>query len=253
MIKFTNIKKQFSGKAVLKGVSGEFRPGEVSLVLGGSGTGKSVLVKCLVDLVQPDAGKVYFGEQQFTGADVETQVSVRRNMGMLFQGGALFDSLTVAENVQFPLDVLTKMGVAAKRKRVRECLERVDLAAAHKKLPAELSGGMKKRVALARAIVNTPAYLFCDEPNSGLDPQTAPRIDRLIQEITYESGITTVVITHDINSMVEIGDHIIFLSEGKKYWEGTSKDIFHADSKEFNAFFLSSKLAKIAREKERKK
>lgn len=242
MIEIQDIKKSFSGKEVLKGISGVFEEGKTNLIIGSSGTGKSVLLKCIVGLVQPDEGDVLFNGRDFTHANRKEKIEIRREIGMLFQGGALFDSRTVEENVKFPLDVLTRMKEDEKMDRVNFCLKRVGLENTNDKMPSEISGGMKKRVGIARAIVNNSRYLFCDEPNSGLDPQTSILIDNLIQEITYEFKITTIVVTHDMNSVMEIGDHIMYLYQGHKRWEGGSEDIIHADSKELQDFMFANKL-----------
>lgn len=249
MIRFHNISKSLNKRLILDDVSGTFEKGQTNLIVGPSGTGKSVLIKCIVGLIPPDTGEVYFDEHLFTSSNEAERAEIRRRIGMLFQGGALFDSQTVEENVRFPLDILTKMGAAEKRERVDFCLQRVGLENAHKKMPSEISGGMKKRVGIARAIVNNPEYLFCDEPNSGLDPKTALLIDELIQEITKEYNTTTIVVTHDISSMVHIGDNIMFLHQGKKVWEGNSKDIFHTNVKAFDDFFFSSKITNMLKEK----
>ena len=223
MIEIQNIKKSFDGKAVLKGISGVFRKGKTNLIIGASGTGKSVLLKCIVGLIKPDEGTVYYDNRDFTHANRNLKTDIRREIGMLFQGGALFDSKNVEENVIFPLNVLTEMPMDEKLDRVNFCLQRVGLENVNKKMPSEISGGMKKRVGIARAIVNNSSYLFCDEPNSGLDPQTAITIDNLIKEITEEYDITTVVVTHDMNSVMEIGDYVMFLHEGEKVWEGSDQ------------------------------
>ena len=245
MIEFKNISKAFGEKVVLDGVSGKFEQGRVNLVIGASGTGKSVLIKCVVGLMDPDQGSVNFDGRDFLHGHRNLKVSVRREIGMLFQGGALFDSKNVEENVCFPLDVLTDMPQDAKMDRVNFCLQRVGLSNANKKMPSELSGGMKKRVGIARAIVNNSRYLFCDEPNSGLDPKTGLLIDELIQEITYEYSITTTVVTHDLNSVVSMGDYILFLNQGKKAWEGTSADIFHVELDALRDFLFASKLMQM--------
>ncbi len=242
MIEIRNIKKSFNGKPVLHGVSGKFETGKTNLLIGASGTGKSVLLKCMVGLVQPDEGAVFYDGRDFTHADKSLKTEIRREIGMLFQGGALFDSMNVEENVMFPLNVLTKMPQAEKLDRVNFCLERVGLAGVNKKMPSEISGGMKKRVGIARAIVNSSQYLFCDEPNSGLDPQTSIKIDNLIQELTYEFGITTIVVTHDMNSVMEIGDYVLFMYQGQKLWEGSSETIFKTDVAELRDFILANKL-----------
>lgn len=242
MIRLENIKKSFSGREVLKGIDAIFEQGKPNLIIGGSGTGKSVLLKCIVGLIQPDDGFVYYNHTEFTFAPRNDKTEIRRQIGMLFQGGALFDSKTVEQNVMFPLDILTDMGSAEKLDRVNFCLERVGLAGQNKKLPSEISGGMQKRVGIARAIVNNSKFLFCDEPNSGLDPLTSITIDDLIMEITEEFKITTVVVTHDMNSLLGIGENIIFLHEGNKLWEGNKDDITQSGVKEFEDFVFASKV-----------
>lgn len=242
MIEIDNIRKSFNGKTILHGISGRFEKGKTNLIIGASGTGKSVLLKCIVGLVMPDEGSVSYDGRDFTHADKSVKSDIRREIGMLFQGGALFDSMNVEANVMFPLNVLTKMSQAEKLDRVNFCLERVGLAGVNKKMPSEISGGMKKRVGIARAIVNNSRYLFCDEPNSGLDPQTSIKIDNLIQEITYEFDITTVVVTHDMNSVMEIGDYILFMFEGRKVWEGSTDTIAQADVPELKDFIFANKL-----------
>ena len=247
MIEFNNISKAFNEKPVLVDVSGKFAQGKVNLVLGASGTGKSVLLKCIVGLIQPDQGNITFDTRDFLNGDRNLRKKIRREIGMLFQSSALFDSKNVEENVIFPLDMLTDMPADEKRDRANSCLHRVGLVNANKKMPNELSGGMKKRVGIARAIVNNSRYLFCDEPNSGLDPKTGLLIDELIKEITYEYNITTAVVTHDLNSVVSIGDHILFLHQGKKAWEGTSADIFHVEVAALKEFLFASKLMQMVR------
>ncbi len=247
MIEIKNISKSFNGRKVLDNVSGIFRDGETSLVIGASGTGKSVLLKCMLDLVTPDTGEVLYDGREFLYKKEKERIDVRREMGVLFQGGALFDSQTVYQNVKFPLDMLTSQSEAEKRDRVEFCLKRVGLEAAGNRMPSEISGGMKKRVGIARAIVLNPKYLFCDEPNSGLDPLTSIKIDELIQEITQEYGTTTVVITHDMNSVLSIGQNILFLYEGKKIWEGDSKSILETDLKELDEFVFSNHALKQLR------
>jgi len=242
MIKIKNISKSFKEKTVLNGISGEFDKGKTNLIIGSSGTGKSVLLKCIVGLLQPDQGNVFYDLRNFTEADKEMKTEIRREIGMLFQGGALFDSKNVEQNVMFPLDILTKMADAEKIERVNFCLKRVGLENVNKKMPSEISGGMKKRVGIARAIVNNPNYLFCDEPNSGLDPQTAIVIDELIQEITKEFDITTVVVTHDMNSVMGIGEKVMFLYKGDKLWEGSKEDIVNSNVKELDDFVFTNKL-----------
>lgn len=241
MIQFIDIQKSFEGRMVLGGVSGTFKPGDTSLIIGGSGTGKSVLLKCLIGLIRPDNGQVLYNGRDFWNSDEEVRKQVRREMGVLFQGGALFDSKTVAQNVRFPLDMLTDMSESEKNDRVMVCLTRVGLDHAVNRMPSEISGGMKKRVGIARAIVMNPKYLFCDEPNSGLDPLTSIKIDELIKEITDEYNITTVVITHDMNSVLEIGEKVMFLYKGYKLWEGDNNTILQADVKELNEFVFASK------------
>ncbi|WP_367914314.1 ABC transporter ATP-binding protein [Leadbetterella sp. DM7] len=247
MIEIKNISKSFNGRKVLDNVSGVFKDGETSLVIGASGTGKSVLLKCMLDLVTPDTGEVLYDGREFLHKSEKERIDVRREMGVLFQGGALFDSQTVFQNVKFPLDMLTTQSEAEKRDRVEFCLKRVGLEAAGNRMPSEISGGMKKRVGIARAIVLNPKYLFCDEPNSGLDPLTSIRIDELIQEITQEYGTTTVVITHDMNSVLSIGQNIKFLYEGKKIWEGDSKTILETDLQELDEFVFSNHALKQLR------
>ncbi|HQQ98917.1 MAG TPA: ATP-binding cassette domain-containing protein [Cyclobacteriaceae bacterium] len=242
MIKINNISKAFSGKQVLEGISGTFEKGKTNLIIGSSGTGKSVLLKSIVGLIVPDTGNVFYDLRNFTEADKEMKAEIRREIGMLFQGGALFDSKNVEDNVKFPLDILTKMAPDEKLDRVNFCLRRVGLENVNKKMPSEISGGMKKRVGIARAIVNNPNYLFCDEPNSGLDPQTSILIDDLIKEITLEFDITTIVVTHDMNSVMGIGERILFLYKGRKLWEGTNDQIIDSGVAELNDFVFSNKV-----------
>ncbi len=244
MIEVKNISKAFQGKSVLMDVAGTFERGETNLIIGASGTGKSVLLKNIVGLVRPDQGAVYYDNRDFTNGDLKTKTEIRREIGMLFQGGALFDSKNVEQNVMFPLNVLTKMSEEEKIDRVNFCLDRVNLTGVNKKMPSEISGGMKKRVGIARAIVNKPNYLFCDEPNSGLDPQTSIRIDNLIKDITEEYNITTVVVTHDMNSVMEIGDKVMFLYKGQKLWEGSNEQITQSDVKALNDFVFATRLMK---------
>ncbi|ABG59458.1 ABC transporter ATP-binding protein [Cytophaga hutchinsonii] len=242
MIECKNINKSFNGKQILKNVSAQFEKGKTNLIIGASGTGKSVLLKTLVGLVHPDSGAVLYDERDFTQANKDEKQVIRREIGMLFQGGALFDSKTVEQNVMFPLDMLSNMSKSEKTDRVNFCLQRVGLDQAAKLMPSEISGGMAKRVGIARAIVLNSKYLYCDEPNSGLDPQTSIRIDNLIQEITHEYDITTVVVTHDMNSMLEIGENIIFMFKGEKIWEGTKDNILETDVKDLQDFIFASKL-----------
>lgn len=249
MIEFQHLSKSFDGKTIINSVSGRFEQGKINLVIGASGTGKSILIKCIVGLIHPEQGQVMFDGRDFLHGTRELRISIRREIGMLFQGGALFDSKNVEENVIFPLDVLTDLSREEKIDRVNFCLQRVGLSNTNKKMPSELSGGMKKRVGIARAIVNNSKYLFCDEPNSGLDPVTGVLVDELIQEITYEYKLTTVVVTHDLNSVVSMGDHILFIDQGKKAWEGTKADVFQVKVKALEDFLLSSKLMKMAQAK----
>jgi phospholipid/cholesterol/gamma-HCH transport system ATP-binding protein len=244
MIRLENITKSFDSKDVLLGISAEFREATTNLIIGRSGSGKTVLLKCLIGMFQPDQGEIWYGDDRFSGLDSEQQRSFRQQMGVVFQGGALFDSMTVEENLRLPMDFFTRWSREQKLERVNFCLERVHLPGSNKLTPAELSGGMKKRVAIARAITLNPKYLFCDEPNSGLDPQTAIVIDNLIREITLEFNITTVINTHDMNSVMEIGDHVLFLSEGRKCWEGSSEEILRSDNKVLNDFVFASELMK---------
>lgn len=220
MIEVKNIKKGFGDKTVINDVSVIMQAGKCNLIIGASGSGKTVFMKCLVGLFTPDSGEILYDGQNFIDMNTEGRTEIRKQIGMLFQGSALFDSLTVEKNIMFPLDMFTKDSYQQKLKRVNEVLDRVNLKDVNKKFPAELSGGMKKRVGIARAIVLNPKYLFCDEPNSGLDPQTSLVIDKLIDEITKEYNITTIVNTHDMNSVMEIGDHIIYMHKGVKEWEG---------------------------------
>lgn len=249
MIEVKDIYKSFSGNDVLKGISGKFEEGVTNLIIGGSGSGKTTLLKCMVGLHQPDSGSVLYDGRDFTPMTYEQRIEVRKEIGMLFQGSALFDSMTVEDNIMFPLNMFTNQTRSEKIDRVNFCLERVNLAGKNKLFPAELSGGMKKRVGIARAISMNPKYLFCDEPNSGLDPKTSIVIDELIQELTEEFKTTTIVVTHDMNSVMGIGDYILFLHEGKKFWEGSNKEIAHTDIKELNDFVFASRFMKAAKDK----
>lgn len=249
MIKVEHISKSFADRQVLKDVSGTFEKGKPNLIIGASGTGKSVLLKCIVGLVKPDSGHVLFDNRDFYEADRDTKIEIRREIGMLFQGGALFDSKNVEQNVGFPLDILSKMAHDEKLDRINFCLKRVGLENVNKKMPSELSGGMKKRVGIARAIVNNPNYLFCDEPNSGLDPQTSILIDELIDNITEEFDITTIVVTHDMNSVMGIGEKIMFIYKGQKLWEGTKDSITHSGVKELDDFVFANKVMNSLRGK----
>lgn len=249
MIEVKNISKSFEGKPVLENISGTFEAGRSNLIIGASGTGKSVLLKSIVGLVQPDEGHVYYDKRDFTKAHRDLKTEIRREIGMLFQGAALFDSKNVEANVRFPLDVLTTMPASEKTDRVNFVLERVGLSNSNRLMPSELSGGMKKRVGIARAIVNNSRYLFCDEPNSGLDPQTAILIDNLIAEITEEYNITTVVVTHDMNSVMEMGDYVLFMFKGKKLWEGNKHNIAAAEVKELQDFIYANNLMRALTKK----
>jgi phospholipid/cholesterol/gamma-HCH transport system ATP-binding protein len=242
MIEIKDIKKSFNGKEILKGISSVFDKGKCNLIIGASGTGKSVLLKCLVGLVEPDTGDIFYNNRNFNRGSVEEKQNIRKEIGMLFQGSALFDSKNVEENVRFPMDMLTKMSKSEKLDRVNFCLQRVGLENANKLMPSEISGGMKKRVGIARAIVLNSKYLYCDEPNSGLDPLTSIKIDNLIQEITHEFNITTIVVTHDMNSVLEIGEQIIFIHKGEKLWEGTNNNILDTKEKNLQEFLFANKL-----------
>ncbi|MBS1661993.1 MAG: ATP-binding cassette domain-containing protein [Bacteroidetes bacterium] len=248
MIEVKDIKKGFGDKTVIKGVSSVFQTGKCNLIIGTSGSGKTVMMKCLVGLFEPDSGQILYDGRNFSEMNEEQRKELRQSIGMLFQGSALFDSMTVEQNVMFPLDMFTKSTPAEKQKRVDEVLDRVNLKDAHKKFPAEISGGMKKRVGIARAIVLNPKYLFCDEPNSGLDPQTSLLIDQLIKEITVEYNITTVVNTHDMNSVMEIGEHILYMYQGEKEWEGSNKEIIFSKNKLLNDFIFASEFLRDAKD-----
>jgi len=245
MIELKNIYKSFDTKAVLEDVSVNFQPGKTSLIIGGSGSGKTTLLKCMVGLHEVDAGEILYSGEDFTKLDFKERIPIRKEIGMLFQSSALFDSMNVEENLLFPLNMFSDMSNSEKSDRVDFCLKRVNLDNVRKLAPSELSGGMKKRVGIARAIAMQPKYLFCDEPNSGLDPKTSIVIDNLIKEITEEYNITTVVNTHDMNSVMEIGDFIMFLHKGKKWWEGTNEEIRHTDNKEVNEFVYASKFMRM--------
>ena len=247
MIRGENIVKIFDGRRVLDDVSVLFDAGKTNLIIGRSGSGKTVLLKSLVGLHEIDEGNIYFDDLCYTQLGFNERKAVRKDIGMIFQGGALLDSSTVEDNIRLPLDLFTEQSLEEKMERVNFCLKRVNLPNAHKLYPAELSGGMIKRVAIARAIVLNPKYLFCDEPNSGLDPMTSIVIDNLIKEITEEYNITTIVNTHDMNSVMEIGEKIVFIHEGKKWWEGTKNDILHSDNRELNDFVFASAMAKRAK------
>jgi len=248
MIEIKNLKKSFDDKAVLKGVDVLFDDGKCNLIIGSSGSGKTVLMKCMVGLIKPTSGNVLYDGDDFVNMNDIEQKAIREKIGMLFQGGALFDSQTVEQNVMFPLDMFTNDKYTKKKERVKQVLARVQLKEdAYRKFPSEISGGMQKRVALARAIVLNPKYLFCDEPNSGLDPQTSLVIDKLIQEITQEYNITTIINTHDMNSVMEIGDHITYMHQGEKEWEGNNKEIILSDNNKLNDFIFASEFLRDAK------
>jgi phospholipid/cholesterol/gamma-HCH transport system ATP-binding protein len=247
MITINHLYKSFSGRAVLEDISVVFEPGKTNLIIGQSGSGKTVLLKSIVGLHDIDEGEIWYGDMLFNKLDFSSKKEIRKEMGMLFQGSALFDSLTVEQNVRFPLDMFTDKTTEEKTDRVNFCLNRVNIKNSNELFPAELSGGMKKRVAIARAISLNPKYLFCDEPNSGLDPITAILIDDLIKELTEEYSMTTIVNTHDMNSVMEIGEKIIFISEGVKCWEGNKNEIFNSDNEKFNDFVFANSLAKKLR------
>lgn len=248
MIEATSIYKEFDGNVVLNNISSTFKEGLTNLIIGQSGAGKTVLLKCIVGLMAPDKGSILYDGREISRMDKKEMLGLRREMGMLFQNAALFDSMSVLENVMFPLDMFSRMTYNERVKRARFCLERVNLADAQDKSPDELSGGMQKRAAIARAIAMEPKYLFCDEPNSGLDPQTSLIIDELIHGITEEYGITTIVNTHDMNSVMNIGDHVIFLANGELCWEGNNKEILNTDNKTLNEFLFSSEILRQVKE-----
>jgi phospholipid/cholesterol/gamma-HCH transport system ATP-binding protein len=247
MIEIKHISKQFDTKVILDDISAQFKPGMCNLIIGASGSGKTVLTKCIVDLIQADQGEVIFDGKALNSMTKEDRKELRNNIGMLFQGNALFDSLTVEENVRFPLDMFSQLSMSEKLNKVNQILSRVNLEGVNGKYPAELSGGMKKRVALARAVVMEPKYLFCDEPNSGLDPQTSMVIDKLIEELTKEYNITTIVVTHDMNSVMEIGNYILYLHQGKKEWEGSNQDIIYSKNELLNKFIFASEFLQDAK------
>ncbi|MEI6583542.1 MAG: ATP-binding cassette domain-containing protein [Chitinophagia bacterium] len=248
MIEVQHLSKSFGERIILEDISAVMEAGKCNLIIGTSGSGKTVLTKCMVGLFTPEKGEILFNGKNMLEMEQDERKMLRQQIGMLFQGTALFDSMTVEENVLFPLNMFTKWTAAEKRKRASEVLDRVNLKDAHKKFPAEISGGMKKRVGIARAVVMNPQYLFCDEPNSGLDPQTSMVIDKLIQEITREYNITTIVVSHDMNSVMEIGDHIIYLHQGRKQWEGSNKDIIFSKDELLNKFIFASEFLQDAKE-----
>ncbi len=248
MIRLENVRKSFDGEEVLHGINASFEAGKCNLVIGKSGSGKTVLVKCMVGLFPVSSGHIYYNDLDITRADKKELRNLRQKIGMLFQGGALFDSKSVEENVRFPLDMFSDLNEKEKANRVNEVLARVNLEGQNKKMPSELSGGMKKRVGIARAIVMNPKYLFCDEPNSGLDPQTSLIIDHLIYDITKEYNITTVVNTHDMNSVMEIGENIVFLHQGYVEWTGNNHTVLTSDNKLLEDFIFASSFLKRAKE-----
>ncbi|HRP90110.1 MAG TPA: ABC transporter ATP-binding protein [Edaphocola sp.] len=248
MIEVKNVCKQFDGKEILKDVSFSMYNGKNNLIIGASGSGKTVMMKCMIGLFKPESGQIIYEGQDIVKMEEEDLKEIRRQIGMLFQGSALFDSMTVTENIMFPLNMFTKDNYSKKLKRVQQVLEEVELKDAGKKYPAELSGGMKKRVALARAIVLNPKYLFCDEPNSGLDPQTSLVIDHLINRLTKDYNMTTIINTHDMNTVMESGDNIIYMHQGRKQWEGSNKEIVNSDDMLLNNFIFASDFLKGAKQ-----
>jgi phospholipid/cholesterol/gamma-HCH transport system ATP-binding protein len=248
MIEVDSLYKSFEGQDVLKGINATFDNGKTNLIIGKSGAGKTVLLKCIVGLLTPEKGTITYDGRNIMSLGKEEKLLMRQEMGMLFQNAALFDSMSVLENVMFPLDMFSSLTYNERLKRARTCLERVNLLEAQDKSPEELSGGMQKRAAIARAIAMKPKYLFCDEPNSGLDPQTSLIIDELIHGITEEYGITTIVNTHDMNSVMNIGDHILFLSDGELSWKGNKKDILNTDNSTLNGFLFSSEILRQVKE-----
>ena len=253
MIEVKEIRKGFGNVEVLKGFSTKFKKGKTNLIIGQSGSGKTVFLKTMLGLHKPDSGQIIYDGQAYSDLDEEQQRDLREQIGMVFQGSALFDSMTVEENIAFPLKMFTKMRKKERIERANVVIDRVNLENANHKLPSEISGGMQKRVAIARAIVNNPKYLFCDEPNSGLDPNTATVIDNLIREITVEYNMTTIINTHDMNSVMEIGDHIIYLQKGHLAWEGDKSQIFKTDNQDVTDFVYSSNLFKMVREAQNQK
>jgi len=243
MIRVERVCKKFDRQIALENINAQFEKGKCNLIIGESGSGKTVLLKSIVGLLETDSGKIWYDDREFTAMNRREKQSLRQEMGMLFQGGALFDSLNIEQNVMFQLNMFSKLSRSEKHQRVDFCLDRVGLRGVNRQIPAELSGGMKKRAAIARAIALSPKYLFCDEPNSGLDPKTCIRIDGLIKEITEEYNITTLVNTHDMNSVLEIGDHVIYIYNGNNCWEGTREEILKTDNKELNDFVFATKVA----------
>jgi len=249
MIRIKDLKKAFDETEVLKGIDFTFEPGKTNLIIGQSGAGKTVLIKILVGLLSPSSGEVWYDDIHFSALGKKQMRQMRMQMGKLFQGSALFDSMTVEENIRFPMDMFTDLSLAEKRKRVDYCLERVGLERINDSYPSEISGGMQKRVGIARAIVLSPKYLFCDEPNSGLDPKTALLIDELILDITLEHEITTIINTHDMNSVMETGDNILLLNKGKMAWTGNRHEIIHSENKYLQEFIFASPFLKGLKEK----
>lgn len=247
MIEIKSLHKGFNGEEILKGIDARFEKGKTNMIIGASGSGKSVLLKNMLGLFEPDSGDIIYSGESLIEMNIDRKSALRKEMGMLFQHSALFDSMTVEENVMFPLRMFSRMKLEERQERANEILKRVNLVNLNKKVPSEISGGQQKRVALARAIANNPNYLFCDEPNSGLDPKTATVIDQLIQEITHESNITTVIISHDMNSVMEIGETIVFLKDGAIAWKGSNKEIFKTDNEAITDFVYSSELFKKVR------
>ncbi len=247
MIELKNVHKSFAEKEVLSGISIKFQEGKTNLIIGQSGSGKTVLLKSIIGLHEIDMGEILYDNRDFSKMKLSQRKEIRKEIGMVFQGGALFDSATVLENVMFPLDMFTNMTYEERQERVNFCLKRVNLKNVENLYPSEISGGMQKRVAIARAISLNPKYLFCDEPNSGLDPRTSIVIDNLISEITQEYGMTTVINTHDMNSVTEIGDNILFLYMGETCWIGNKKDVFHSDNQQLNDFIFATQLMKKIR------
>lgn len=248
MIEAIGVNKSFDGRQILKDINVTFERGKVNMIIGQSGAGKSVFFKCLVGLFDIDSGDVIYDDRNFTNLDFKARKEVRQEIGMLFQAGALFDSQTVEQNVMFPLDMFTDMSYEEKLERVNFCLDRVNIVNSNKLYPGEISGGMKKRVAIARAIAMKPKYLFCDEPNSGLDPRTSIVIDNLIKDLTEEYDMTTIVISHDMNSVIEIGDNISFIHDGTLWWKGSKEEILKTENPEVNEFVYASKFMKIVKQ-----
>lgn len=247
MIQLDNVRKSFDDKEIIKGINHTFHKGKVNMIIGKSGSGKSVLTKCIIGLYQPTEGRVLFGGVDFASLGEKEKTEIRKKIGMLFQASALFDSMTVLDNVMFPLRMFTDLSLSEQKDRAIEVLHKVKIIDKEHLYPAETSGGMQKRIAIARAIAMEPEYLFADEPNSGLDPQTAIVIDNLLQEITYEYNTTTVVITHDMNSVMEAGDNIMFIHEGNKWWQGNKEELIHAENQELQDFVYASTFMKRLR------